>query len=59
MPSLLGKKEKRELANRDLYIEVSKLYLGNLNNRFALGEIVLELLILQILKLINNIKIWL
>ena len=46
MPSLLGKKEKRELANRDLYIEASKLYLGNLDSRFALGEIALELLIL-------------
>ena len=46
MPSLLGKKEKRELANRDLYIEASKLYLGNLNSYFTLEEIILELLIL-------------
>ena len=46
MPSLLGKKKKRELANRDLYIKASKLYLGNLNSRFALEEIILELLIL-------------
>ena len=46
MPSLLGKKEKRELANWDLYIEASKLYLENLNSRFALKEIILELLIL-------------
>ena len=46
MPSLLGKREKKELANRDLYIEVSRLYLGNLNSRFALEEIALELLIL-------------
>jgi hypothetical protein len=46
MPSLLGKKEKRELANRDLYIEASKLYLGNLNSHFALEEIILELLML-------------
>ena len=46
MPSLLGKKEKRELANRDLYIEASKLYLRNLNSRFILEEIALELLIL-------------
>ena len=59
MPSLLGKKEKRKLANRNLYIEVSKLYLGNLNSRFTLEEIILELLILQILELINSIKIWL
>jgi hypothetical protein len=57
MPSLLGKKEKRELANRDLYIKASKLYLGNLNSRFALGEIILELLILQVLELINSTKI--
>ena len=46
MPSLLGKKEKRKLANRDLYIKASKLYLGNLNNYFALEEIILKLLIL-------------
>jgi hypothetical protein len=59
MPSLLDKKEKRELANRELYIEVNKLYLGNLNSYFALKEIILELLILRILKLINNTKIWL
>ena len=57
MPSLLGKRKKRELANRDLYIEVSKLYLGNLNSCFALEEIILELLIFQVLKLINSIKI--
>jgi hypothetical protein len=46
MPSLLGKKEKRKLANRDLYIKASKLHLGNLNSRFALEEIALELLML-------------
>ena len=57
MPSLLGKKEKRKLANRDLYIEASKLYLGNLNSRFTLKKIILELLILQILELINSTKI--
>ena len=57
MPSLLDKKEKRKLANWNLYIEVSKLYLGNLNSRFALEEIVLELLILQVLELINSTKI--
>ena len=45
MPSLLGKKKKKKLANRNLYIEVNKLYLGNLNSRFALEEIILELLI--------------
>jgi hypothetical protein len=59
MPSLLGKKEKRELANRDLYMEASKLYLGNLDSRFALGEIALELPILQVLELIDSTKIWL
>jgi hypothetical protein len=56
---LLGKREKRELASLDLYIEASKLYLGNLNSRFALEEIVLELLILQVLELKDSIKIWL
>ena len=59
MPSLLGKKEKRELANRDLYIKASRLYLGNLNSRFALEEIALELLIFQVLELIDSTKIWL
>jgi hypothetical protein len=46
MPSLLDKKEKKELANRDLYIKANKLYLGNLNSYFILDEIILELLIL-------------
>ena len=46
MPSLLDKKEKRELANRNLYIKVNKLYLENSNNYFTLEEIILELLIL-------------
>ena len=46
MPSLLGKKEKKKLANRNLYIKASKLYLGNLNSHFTLREIILELLIL-------------
>jgi hypothetical protein len=45
MPSLLGKKERKELANRNLYIKASKLYLRNLNSRFILKEIILELLI--------------
>jgi hypothetical protein len=57
MPSLLGKKKKKELANWDLYIKVSKLYLGNLNSYFTLEIIILELLILQVLELINSIKI--
>ena len=57
MPSLLSKKEKRELANRNLYIKASKLYLENLNSYFALREITLELLIFQVLELINNTKI--
>ena len=52
-------KEKRELANRDLYIEASKLYLGNLNSCFTLEEIILELLIFRVLELINSTKIWL
>jgi hypothetical protein len=43
---LLDKKEKRKLANQDLYMGISKLYPGNLNNYFALEEIILELLIL-------------
>ena len=46
MPSLLNKKKKKELANRNLYIEINKLYLGNPNSRFILEEIILELLIL-------------
>jgi hypothetical protein len=29
MSSLLGKKEKRKLANWDLYIKANKLYLEN------------------------------
>ena len=43
MSSLLDKKEKKELANWNLYIEVSKLYLENLNSYFILKEIILEL----------------
>ena len=57
MPSLLDKKKKKELANRNLYIKINKLYLENLNSYFALEEIILELLIFQVLELINNIKI--
>ena len=53
---MLGKREKRELASLDLYMEVSKLYLGNLNSRFALEEIVLELPILQVLESKDGIK---
>jgi hypothetical protein len=56
MPSLLDKKEKEKLANWDLYIKASKLYLENLNSCFALEEIILELLIFQVLELINSIK---
>jgi hypothetical protein len=59
MPSLLGKREKRELASLDLYIEASKLHLGNLNSRFALEEIALELPMLQVLESKDGIKIWL
>jgi hypothetical protein len=59
MPSLLGKKKKRELANRDLHMEASKLHLGNLNSRFALEEIALELPMLQVLESMDGTKIWL